>query len=54
MSEWTITLEQHRKVLYEIRARIGVVALYQEHEYEQIVDDLDSIVEWLDEMRAAL
>lgn len=49
----TITLEQHRKILYEIRARVGAVSLYQEHEYEQIAADLDAIVEWIDEMRGA-
>lgn len=49
--EQTITLAQHRKILYEIRVKVGVAAMLEDQDPAWICSHLDAIVEWIDELR---
>ncbi len=54
ISRTTITLEQHRRLLYEIRCKIAVAAMQEDQDPADICSDLDAIVEWIDELRSAV
>lgn len=54
-SDQNITLEQHRRILFEIRTKVAAVNLdlgcYQDPDHTG--EELDAVCEWIDQLRGA-